>query len=98
MKSKTTIYIILLGIMAFSTYGQKKTVKKADEKYSQYAYIDAIKTYEHVAEKGYKSVDMFKCNRMSLSECLKHGRCTFRFNSNYSGLWRECFECKTYTC
>src|SRR5947207_10385956 len=62
MKSKTTIYIILLGILAFSAYGQKqkKAVKKADEKYSHYAYIDAIKTYEQVAEKGYKSVDMFK--------------------------------------
>src|SRR6187549_1215302 len=69
MKSKTTIYIILSAILTFSAYGQKgqksqkgqKTaVKKADKKYSQYAYIDAVKTYESVAEKGYKSVDMFK--------------------------------------
>jgi len=52
MKSKTTTYIILSAILAFNTYGQKTTVKKADQKYSNYAYIDAIKTYEHVAEKG----------------------------------------------
>src|SRR6478609_1314964 len=60
MKTKIITSIVLFGILTFSTYGQKTTVKKADQKYSNYAYIDAIKTYEHVAEKGYKSVDMFK--------------------------------------
>jgi hypothetical protein len=25
-----------------------------------YAYVDAIKTYERIAEKGYKSVDLFQ--------------------------------------
>jgi hypothetical protein len=30
----------------------------ADKKYEGYAYVDAI--YERIAEKGYKSVDLFK--------------------------------------
>lgn len=68
MKSKVPFYIITALFLAFNTYAQKKPVKKpankavekADAKYSEYAYIDAIKTYEQVAEKGYKSVDMFK--------------------------------------
>ncbi|MDP3788423.1 MAG: carboxypeptidase regulatory-like domain-containing protein, partial [Candidatus Chromulinivorax sp.] len=32
----------------------------ADKKYDGYAYVDAIKTYERIAEKGYKSADLFK--------------------------------------
>jgi len=60
MKNKTTIYILIIGILFFKTYGQHTAVKKADQNYNQYEYIDAIKTYEHVAEKGYKSIDMFK--------------------------------------
>ena len=35
-------------------------IAAADKKYDSYAYIDAIKTYERVAEKGYKSEDMFQ--------------------------------------
>ncbi|MFH6996241.1 tetratricopeptide repeat protein, partial [Flavobacterium sp. FlaQc-48] len=30
------------------------------KKYDGYAYIEAIKTYERVADKGYKSEDLFK--------------------------------------
>ncbi len=37
---------------------QKKQVT-AQKQYSNYAYIDAIKTYERIAIKGYKSVDLF---------------------------------------
>ena len=36
------------------------TVKKADKQYDKFAYIDATKTYERVAAKGYKSADMFQ--------------------------------------
>lgn len=59
MKSKI-LYIIFALIAATSTFAQKNPVKKADSKYKEYAYIDAIKAYERVAEKGYKSVDMFQ--------------------------------------
>ena len=31
---------------------------KADKEYDRFAYIDAIKTYERMYERGYKSPDM----------------------------------------
>ncbi len=43
-----------------SLHAQKVKIKKADKDYENYAYIDAIKTYERVAEKGYKDAGMFK--------------------------------------
>lgn len=59
MKSKLIIYVMLLGVLA-NGYAQKAAVEKADKKYERYAYVDAIKTYERIAAKGYKSVEMFQ--------------------------------------
>lgn len=58
MKNKI-LYTALLFV-AFQGYSQKAKVQKADKQYEQFAYIDAIKTYEAVAEKGYKSIDVFQ--------------------------------------
>lgn len=55
----TLIYASFL-LIAFQGYSQKAKVEKADKLYEKYAYIDAIKTYEAVAEKGYKSEDVFQ--------------------------------------
>lgn len=60
MKNKVLTYITLLSVLAFNSYAQKAGERKADRKYEEYAYIDAIKTYERVAKKGYKSADMFE--------------------------------------
>lgn len=60
MKSKIVVYIMLLSVLASNGYAQKAAVERADKKYDRYAYIDAIETYERVAAKGYKSVDMFQ--------------------------------------
>ncbi len=57
---KTIFLSIAVLCIAFSSYSQKAKVQKGDKQYEQYAYIDAIKTYEAVAEKGYKSVDVFQ--------------------------------------
>ncbi len=35
-------------------------VQKADKQYEKLAYVDAIKTYEKLAEKGYKSEELFQ--------------------------------------
>ncbi len=51
---------VVLNVLMFSTYGQKLKIAKSIEKEKKYVYIDTIKTYERVAEKGYKSIDMFK--------------------------------------
>lgn len=58
MKNKVLLYITFLSLLATTSYAQ--STKKADGQYDKYAYIDATKTYERVAEKGYKSADMFQ--------------------------------------
>jgi outer membrane protein OmpA-like peptidoglycan-associated protein/tetratricopeptide (TPR) repeat protein len=60
MKNSIFLYIAIINVFSFNLYSQKARVTAADKKYENYAYVDAIKTYERVAEKGYKSVDMFK--------------------------------------
>ncbi|RZJ33175.1 MAG: flagellar motor protein MotB [Flavobacterium sp.] len=59
MKSKIA-YIVLFGFLAFSGYAQKAGEARADKKYDRFAYIEATKTYERIAAKGYKSVDLFQ--------------------------------------
>src|SRR3990170_1894413 len=59
MKNSILLYITI-SVFSFNIYSQKARVTAADKKYDSYAYVDAIKTYERVAEKGYKSIDMFK--------------------------------------
>jgi len=58
MKNKI-IYLVLLTIACVNSYAQvnKKEVK-GNKQYEKYAYIDAIKTYERIYNKGYKSPDM----------------------------------------
>jgi tetratricopeptide (TPR) repeat protein len=35
-------------------------MKAATKEYEKFAYVDAISTYERIAQKGYKSVDLFQ--------------------------------------
>ena len=60
MKNKAIIYITFLSVLALNSYAQNRGVKKADKQYDKFAYIDATKTYERIANKGYKSADMFQ--------------------------------------
>ena len=53
-------------------YAQNGTLKKANKQYDKFAYIDAAKTYERLAEKGYKSSDIF----------LRLGN-SYYFNANF---------------
>ena len=59
MKNKIT-YLVLIAITCVNSYSQvlKKLEVKGNKEYEKYAYIDAIKTYERIYEKGYKSPDM----------------------------------------
>lgn len=59
MKNKIII-LLLLGFVSTQTYSQQQNIIKADKEYANYAFADAIKTYEHVFYKGYKSVDMLQ--------------------------------------
>jgi len=60
MKNKVIIFITFLSIIATANYAQNRTVKKGNNEYDKFAYIDATKTYERIAEKGYKSADLFQ--------------------------------------
>ncbi|MFV8328496.1 flagellar motor protein MotB, partial [Flavobacterium sp. ZS1P14] len=60
MKNNILLYITIVTLFSFNIYAQKARLVAADKKYDNYAYVDAIKTYERVAEKGYKSADLFK--------------------------------------
>jgi outer membrane protein OmpA-like peptidoglycan-associated protein len=60
MKNYIILYLSIVSVFSFDCYSQKSKLASADKKYENYSYIDAIKTYERVAEKGYKSVDMFQ--------------------------------------
>ena len=61
-------------MVSSSLFAQQSKVKTANTDYNNYAYIDAIKTYERVAEKGYRSENLFK----------KLGN-SYYFNSNFEG-------------
>lgn len=59
MKIKNFFYSSVLLVIAVQAFGQKE-VATGDKKYDNYSYIDAIATYERVAEKGYKDEKMFQ--------------------------------------
>jgi outer membrane protein OmpA-like peptidoglycan-associated protein/hemerythrin superfamily protein len=60
MKIKNTLYSsLLLLVLSQQGYSQKLEVAVADKKYESSYYVDAIATYERLAEKGYKDENMF---------------------------------------
>lgn len=61
MKNKTTyLLIVFTALFASSLDAQQQKLAKAGKLYDNYAYIDAIKIYENIASKGYKSADLFQ--------------------------------------
>jgi len=60
MKSKNIIYIAVASLCFLNTVAQTSSLKYADDKYEKYAFIDAIKVYESVANKGYKDEKTFQ--------------------------------------
>ncbi|MWB96785.1 OmpA family protein [Flavobacterium sp. GA093] len=60
MKKLIFLYLIYVSLFSYRSYSQQATINSGDKKYDKYAFIDAIKTYERVANKGYKSEEMFK--------------------------------------
>jgi len=68
------LFALTIICFSFDSYAQDSKLKSGDKKYDGYAYIDAIKTYERVADKGYKSEDLFK--RLGNS---------YYFNSEFEG-------------
>lgn len=59
MKKRITYFIVFI-VSAMSAYSQKSSLVKADKDYDQFAYFDAIKTYERMFDKGYKSAELLE--------------------------------------
>lgn len=55
-----TIYSILFLALCCVGFSQSAQLASANKKYEKYSYVDAIEIYEKVAEKGYKSAELFK--------------------------------------
>ncbi len=58
MKIRNSLQVCLV-ILSFFGYSQEVKLKKAGSNFENFQYVDAIKTYEKVAKKGYKSVELY---------------------------------------
>lgn len=69
MQQKLAI-LISLTVFSFRVAAQTEEFYTTDKISDKYAYVDVIKTYENVAAKGYKSVDLFqKLGNSSYTHC-----------------------------
>jgi tetratricopeptide (TPR) repeat protein len=67
---KKIALIALLTIFSLRISAQNEKNYVTDKVSDKYAYINVIETYERVAAKGYKSVDLFqKLGNSSYSNC-----------------------------
>ena len=60
MKIKIFICYTLVLLISFSGYSQERTIASGDKKYENLEYVDAIATYEKVADKGYQDEKLFQ--------------------------------------
>ena len=60
MKVKIFICYTLVLLISFSGYSQERTIASGDKKYENLEYVDAIATYEKVADKGYQDEKLFQ--------------------------------------
>jgi hypothetical protein len=58
MKNNICLLITIVSVYTFNSYAQKTEVTPKNK--TKYVEINIIKTYERVAIKGYKSIDMFQ--------------------------------------
>jgi hypothetical protein len=58
MKNHKYLLITIVSVFTFNSHAQKAEVTPKNK--TKYVEIDVIKTYERVAIKGYKSIDMFQ--------------------------------------
>jgi tetratricopeptide (TPR) repeat protein len=57
---KEIFFYATISLLYFKMYSQNEKVFITDKINNKYAYINVTKTYERVAAKGYKSVDLFQ--------------------------------------
>lgn len=60
MKFNKIVYFVLLSLCIFNAKAQNALLAEAEKQYNNYAYADAIKIYEKLAEKGLEDEKMFQ--------------------------------------
>ncbi len=60
LMQKRLVILVLGTFFSFSAADQSEKVFITDKVSDTYAYVDVMKTYERIAAKGYKSVDLFQ--------------------------------------
>lgn len=60
MKVAPIFFFMLTSLLSYNSYSQNPKVFITDKIGESYAYVNVTKTYERVAEKGYKSIDLFE--------------------------------------
>lgn len=60
MKNQIFFYSIIISAFSWNIYSQNTKTLIPDKKQTNHSYVDPLKTYERVIEKGYKSADMLK--------------------------------------
>jgi len=60
MRIDKIYFIILVSLLSYNGFAQNSKVFITDRVGENYAYVNVTKTYERVAEKGYKSIDLFQ--------------------------------------
>lgn len=61
IKNILALAVVVMCLSSTSeVYGQSNKIKKANEYFSKYSYMEAIEIYEAVAEKGFKSEELFQ--------------------------------------
>lgn len=54
------IHTLLLSLCFVSSFAQERAANRAEKKYDKYAYVDAIETYERIANKGFKNQEILQ--------------------------------------
>jgi hypothetical protein len=60
MKKNILLFITIVSVFSFNCFAQESRLALDEVAQKKYVYVDVIKTYERVALKGYKSIDMFE--------------------------------------
>lgn len=60
MKTKILFFVLLSVLFLGNIFSQEKQIEKGNKKFSDLSYIDAISVYERVANKGYRSAELFQ--------------------------------------
>lgn len=60
MKVAPIFFFMLTSLLSYNGYSQNSKVFITDKIGPSYAYVNVTRTYERVAEKGYKSIDLFQ--------------------------------------